>query len=430
MASKVLVVGGGGREHALAWRLHQDGDVEVLCAPGNAGAEAFARTVPASPADVPAVVEQAKLEQVDLVVVGPEAPLVAGLVDALEGVGISAFGPRKAAARLEGSKVAAKEFMQRHGVPTAAFRVFDDADAAEAHVRSLGRPCVVKADGLAAGKGVVVAGGAEEAAAAIDRIMRQRAFGDAGARVVVEERLEGQEVSYHVVCDGQRHVALAPAQDHKRALEGDRGPNTGGMGAYSPPPVVTPEVERRILDGVVAPTLRGMASEGTPYRGALFIGLMVADGEPRVLEYNVRFGDPEAECLMARWDGPILPLLEGAARGDLSAVSPRWKAPCSLCVVLASAGYPGPYEKGKPITGLDEAAAVEGVTVFHAGTRRDGDRYVTAGGRVLAVTAAGATLDEAADRAYAAADRIRFEGKHLRRDIGWRARGGAEHGSP
>ncbi|MFW6023202.1 MAG: phosphoribosylamine--glycine ligase [Myxococcota bacterium] len=427
MATKVLVVGSGAREHALAWRLHRDGDVEVLCAPGNAGATEVARSVPASPEDVPAIVQHAKAEKVDLVVVGPEAPLVAGLVDAVEAAGIAAFGPRKDAAVLEGSKVASKEFMRRHGVPTADFRVFEDAAEAEAHVRALARPCVVKADGLAAGKGVVVARDAHEAAAAVTRIMRDRAFGDAGARVVVEDCLVGEEVSYHVVCDGERCVALAPAQDHKRIFDGDRGPNTGGMGAYSPPPVVTPQVERMVLDRVVTPTLRGMAEEGTPYRGALFIGLMIVDGEPQVLEYNVRFGDPEAECLMTRWKGPALALFEGAARGDLSGVSPAWEAPCSLCVVLASAGYPGPYEKGKPITGLREAAEVDGVTVFHAGTRWDGDRYVTAGGRVLAVTAVGESIDQAAERAYAAAGRIEFEGKQLRRDIGWRARlpGGA-----
>jgi phosphoribosylamine---glycine ligase len=426
MTTKVLVVGGGAREHALLWRLHRDGDVEVLCAPGNAGAEPFARSVPASPVDVPAVVEQARAEAVDLVVVGPEAPLVAGLVDALEGAGIAAFGPRKSAARLEGSKVASKEFMRRHGIPTADFAVFDGVASAEAHVRALGRPCVVKADGLAAGKGVVVADDADGAAQAIHRIMGERAFGDAGARVVVEDRLEGEEVSYHVVADGERYVALASAQDHKRALEGDRGPNTGGMGAYSPPPVVTPAVEDAILKRVVEPTLAGMAAEGNPYRGALFVGLMIQHGEPRVLEYNVRFGDPEAECLMTRWKGPALPLFLGAARGDLRGVAPAWEAPASLCVVLASAGYPGDYAKGKPITGVEAAEAVEGVTVFHAGTRREGDRLVTAGGRVLTVTAVGDDLDQAAERAYAAADRIHFEGKQLRRDIGWRARAGRE----
>jgi phosphoribosylamine---glycine ligase len=422
MTTKVLVVGGGGREHALLWRLHRDGDVALLCAPGNAGAEAYARPVPERPDDVPALVKRAQDEGVDLVVAGPEAPLVAGLVDALAQAGIPAFGPSTEAARLEGSKVVSKDFMRRHGIPTADYAVFEDAAAAEAHVRARGR-CVVKADGLAAGKGVVVASDADEAAAAVNHIMRDRAFGEAGARVLVEDCLEGEEVSYHVVADGERYVALAPAQDHKRALEGDRGPNTGGMGAYSPPPIVTPGVERQILERVVEPTLAGMAAEGTPYRGALFVGLMIVDGEPQVLEYNVRFGDPEAECLMARWKGPALPLFMGAARGDLTGVTPAWEAPCALCVVLASAGYPGNYEKGKPIRGLEQAAEVPGVTVFHAGTRRDGDAIVTNGGRVLTVTAVGATLDEAADRAYAAADRIDFEGKQLRRDIGWRARG-------
>ncbi|HJL30593.1 MAG TPA: phosphoribosylamine--glycine ligase, partial [Polyangiaceae bacterium LLY-WYZ-15_(1-7)] len=373
--------------------------------------------------DVAGQVELARTLHVDLVVVGPEAPLVEGLVDALGEVGIAAFGPSREAARLEGSKIFAKELMDRHGVPTAGFAVFDDADAAEAYVREAKRPLVVKADGLAAGKGVTVAKDADEAADAIHRIMRDRQFGEAGARVLIEECLVGQEVSYHVVCDGERYVALAPAQDHKRALEGDEGPNTGGMGAYSPPPVVTPELEAAIQKRVVEPTLAGMKAEGVPFRGALFVGLMIVEGEPFVLEYNVRFGDPETECLMTRWGGSALPLFFGSARGDLSGVETRWHAPASLCVVLASGGYPGAYEKGKPIEGLAEAGALEEVVVFHAGTRREGDQVLTNGGRVLTVTATGADLREAAMRAYAAVDRIAFEGAHVRRDIGWRALG-------
>jgi phosphoribosylamine--glycine ligase len=269
---------------------------------------------------------------------------------------------------------------------------------------------------------VVVAGDVDEGVEAIDRIMRRREFGDAGARVVIEEKLEGEEVSYHVVSDGTRWVALAPAQDHKRAYDGDRGPNTGGMGAYSPPPIVDAAMERKILERVVAPTLRGMAADGVPFRGALFVGLMIVDGEPQALEYNVRFGDPECEAMMTRWRGDVVPLLDGAARFDLDGLAPAWDAPCSLCVVLASGGYPGTYETGKTITGLDRAARVEGVTVFHAGTARDGDRVVSAGGRVLTVTAIGDSIDQAAERAYRAADLIDLEGKHLRRDIGWRAR--------
>lgn len=419
---RVMIIGSGAREHALAWRLARDSRVdEVVCAPGNAGTATVARNLDVG-TDVASLVRAAIAEKIDLVVVGPEAPLVDGAVDAFEEAGIRAFGPSRFAARLEGSKVFAKELMARHGIPTAGFRVFEDADEADAYLREVGRPMVVKADGLAAGKGVIVAGDLDEGLVAVDQIMRQRAFGSAGDRVVIEEQLRGEEVSYHVVSDGARYVALAPAQDHKRAYDGDRGPNTGGMGAYSPPPIVDAAMEKKILERVVEPTLAGMAEEAQPFRGALFVGLMIVDGEPQVLEYNVRFGDPECEAMMARWKGDILPLLDGSARGDLAGVAPSWEAPCSLCVVLASGGYPGAYDKGKVITGLDEAAAIEGVTVFHAGTARDGDRFVTAGGRVLTVTAAGDTLDQAAERAYRAADRIAFEGKHLRRDIGWRAR--------
>jgi phosphoribosylamine---glycine ligase len=420
--SKVLVIGSGAREHALALRISRDPGVEVHAAPGNGGMAAIGTIHGVDVSDPGSIVALAQSIGAGLVVVGPEAPLVAGAVDALREAGIEAFGPSAAAARLEGSKIFSKEFMARHGIPTAGFRVFDDADEAEAFVREAGRPLVVKADGLAAGKGVTVAKDADEAAEAIDRIMRRREFGGAGARVLVEETLVGEEVSYHVVSDGVRYIAMAPAQDHKRALDGDRGPNTGGMGAYSPPPVVTPEIEEVILRDVVEPTLEGMRAEGAEFRGALFVGLMIVDGKPLVLEYNVRFGDPECEALMLRWKGEILPLFRGVARGDLSGVTPAWEAPCALCVVLAAGGYPGAYENGKRIEGLDAAGEVEGVTVFHAGTRKDGDAYLTAGGRVLTVTAIGDDIDQAAERAYEAASRISFEGMHMRRDIGHRAR--------
>jgi phosphoribosylamine--glycine ligase len=419
---RVLIVGGGAREHALAWRLSQDEGVEVIGAPGNAGIAAIGRTVPIDPTDADQVVELAKRESADLVVVGPEAPLVAGVVDALRTHGIDAFGPDREAAQLEGSKIFSKEFMARHGIPTAGFAIFDDPDAAARYIEEAKRPLVVKADGLAAGKGVIVAADAAEAIAGVDLIMRKRAFGDAGARVLIEECLVGQEVSYHVVSDGERFIRLAPAQDHKRAFDGDAGPNTGGMGAYSPPPVVTAEVEKKIIERVIEPTLRGMAAEGRPFRGALFVGLMIVDGEPMVLEYNTRFGDPECQTLMTRWKGSVMPLIRGSARGDFGSLTLEWEAPASLCVVLASGGYPGSYEKGKLITGLSDAGAVPHVTVFHAGTTLDGDAVVTSGGRVLSVTATGETIDEAAERAYAAADKIHFEGKQLRRDIGWRAR--------
>jgi phosphoribosylamine--glycine ligase len=418
---KVLVIGSGAREHALAWKLSQSPDVAALfCLPGNAGTAQLAENLPGSVDDLAAIVRVAQERAIDLVVVGPEDPLVRGLADLLRDAGILTFGPDKVAAQLEGSKAFSKELMQEASVPTAAFRVFDDADQAEAYVRAAKRPLVVKADGLAAGKGVVVAKDTDEAVEAIRVIMRERAFGLAGDLVVIEETLRGQEVSYHVVCDGSRCVALAPAQDHKRVGDGDTGPNTGGMGAYSPPPVVTPEVEHKILTRVVQPTLEAMSKRGTPFRGVLFVGLMIDQGEPYVLEYNVRFGDPETEVLMARWDGDVLPLLLGSARGDLSGVSTRWAHPSALCVVMASGGYPGSFEKGRAITGLDQAG--EGAVVFHAGTARKGDQVVSAGGRVLAVTAVGSDIDEAAARAYAAVERIEFEGAHYRRDIGHHAR--------
>jgi phosphoribosylamine--glycine ligase len=422
---KILIVGSGAREHALAWKLLESPRVrEVIVAPGNAGIAGIARCVSIAADDVAALVELARREGVDLVIVGPEAPLVVGLTDALRAVGIAAFGPSREAARLEGSKAFAKEIMREAGVPTAGFAVFDDADAAEAYVRGAGRPLVVKADGLCAGKGVVVAKDTDEALEAVRAMMRERIHGDAGARVVIEECLVGPEVSYHVVSDGARYVPLAAAQDHKRLLEGDLGPNTGGMGAYSPPPVVTAEIEQAILTRVVEPVLATMRARGTPFSGALFVGVMVVEGAPQVLEFNVRFGDPETEVLMARWKGDVLGLFESSAHGDLTGVVPAWGAPHALAVVLAAHGYPASPRKGDRIEGLEAVADEPGVVAFHAGTRasKDGSAVETAGGRVLTVTATGSTLDEAAVRAYRACDRIRFEGKQLRRDIGWQAR--------
>ncbi|MEY4510637.1 MAG: hypothetical protein RLZZ450_2759 [Pseudomonadota bacterium] len=418
---RVLVVGSGAREHALAWKLKRSPQVKALfCLPGNAGTASVATNLPGSANDLDGIVSAAQAHTIDFVVVGPEDPLVLGLVDRLRSVGIAAFGPDKVGAQLEGSKAFSKQLMAEAGVPTAAFQIFTDADQAEAYVRAAGRPLVVKADGLAAGKGVVVARDADEASAAIDQIMRKRVFGDAGATVVVEETLRGQEVSYHVVSDGERYVALAPAQDHKRVGDGDQGPNTGGMGAYSPPPVVTPEVEQKILARVVEPTLAALKKRGTPFRGALFVGLMIEDGEPSVLEFNTRFGDPETEVILARWKGDLLPLLLGSAQGDLRGVEASWSAPCALCVVIASGGYPASYEKGVRIQGLSTAG--QEAIVFHAGTRNDDGQVVTAGGRVLAITATGQTVDEAAARAYTVAQQIHFEGAHYRRDIGHHAR--------
>ncbi|MET0286797.1 MAG: phosphoribosylamine--glycine ligase [Polyangiales bacterium] len=419
---KVLVVGSGAREHALTWKLRRSPSVkQVFCLPGNAGTRAIATNLPGNVNDLDGVLQAVKANGVDFVVVGPEEPLVNGLVDWLREAGVLAFGPDRQGAQLEGSKSFSKELMAEAGVPTAAFKVFEDAEQAEAYVRGAGRPLVVKADGLAAGKGVVVAKDADEAVQAIDLIMRKKAFG--GTKVVIEETLRGQEVSYHVVSDGERYVALAPAQDHKRVGDGDQGPNTGGMGAYSPPPVVTAEVEQKILSKVIEPTLNTLKKRGTPFRGTLFVGLMIEDGEPSVLEFNTRFGDPETEVLMARWDGDILPLLLGSAKGDLSGVETKWAAPCALCVVMASGGYPGAYDKDKRIQGLERAGAE--AVVFHAGTRMEGKDVVTSGGRVLAVTATGHSIDEAAARAYAVANQIHFEGAQYRRDIGHHARSAA-----
>jgi len=418
---KILVVGSGAREHALAWKLsHSPLVSRVLCLPGNAGTTSFAENLAGRADDLARIVAAAREHEVGLVVVGPEDPLVAGVVDLLREAGIPAFGPDKAAAQLEGSKAFSKELMREAGVPTASFEVFTDADDAENYLRAQNRALVVKADGLAAGKGVVVAKDADEAIEAVRSMMRERAFGEAGAKVVIEELLKGQEVSYHVVCDGERYLALAPAQDHKRIGDGDQGPNTGGMGAYSPPPVVTPEVEQKIRMRVVEPTLATMRKRGTPFRGVLFVGLMIDDGEPHVLEYNVRFGDPETEVLVARLGGDLLPLLLGAARGDLRDVEVRWAAPCALCVVVASEGYPGAYEKGRPILGLDHAG--QEAIVFHAGTTHSNGRVVTSGGRVLAVTATGQTVDEAAARAYAVTSQLHFQGAQYRNDIGHNAR--------
>jgi phosphoribosylamine--glycine ligase len=422
---RVLVLGSGGREHALVWAIARSPLVdEVLCAPGSDGIAADARVLAIDPGDARALIEAVKREGVSLVVVGPETLLAAGIADRLREAGIAVFGPSAEAARLESSKHFAKAFMARHHIPTASFAAFTSADEAEAHVRALGGPCVVKADGLAAGKGVTVCAGAEDALLAIGEIMRERRFGDSGAEVVIEERLEGVEASYYALCDGERFVPLSHAQDHKRALDGDAGENTGGMGAYSPAGPIDARLEREILEKIVRPTLDGMRAEGRPFRGALFVGLMIDAGVPRVIEFNARFGDPETQALLFRLESDIVPLLVGAAEGRLPADCPpvRLGDP-AVCVVMASEGYPRMHASGREITGLDALANLPDAKVFHSGTRRQGRRWLAEGGRVLGVTARGATLEAARARAYALAGSIRFEGAHYRRDIGARALG-------
>jgi phosphoribosylamine--glycine ligase len=393
----------------------------LYAAPGNPGVARVATCVPVRADDVTAVVDLAERERIDLTVVGPEAPLALGLVDALEARGRPAFGPSGAAAALESSKAFAKSLFARHGIPTARFETFDDPRAARAFVGELGGRAVVKADGLAAGKGAVVCADAGEAARAIGDMLERRVFGDAGARVVIEEYLEGEEVSVFALTDGRTVCPLASAQDHKAVFDGDRGPNTGGMGAYSPAPVLDPALGEEVVRTVLEPTVRGMSAEGRPYRGVLYAGLMLTPAGPRVLEYNVRFGDPECQVLMLRLVDDLLPLCQAVAEGGGLPPAVDWRPEAAVCVVLASGGYPGEYPTGFPIDGIERAEGHPDVTVFHAGTVwRDG-RLRTAGGRVLGVTALGGDIPAAVAAAYAAAAEIRFEGMHYRRDIGYRA---------
>ena len=418
---RILVVGGGGREHALCWAIAGSPLCDKLyCAPGNAGIAQDAECVAIGAEDVDALVAFAKDNAIDLVVVGPEAPLVLGLVDRLEAEGIKAFGPRANAAMLEGSKGFMKDLCARHNIPTAAYGRFTDAEAAKAYIREQGAPIVVKADGLAAGKGVTVAQSVEEALAAVDEAMTDNAFGEAGAELVVEEFLEGEELSFFVLTDGTNALPLAGAQDHKAVGEGDTGPNTGGMGAYSPAPSLTPELEELVIETIVMPTVHGMAADGAPYVGVLYAGLMLTKDGPKLLEYNVRFGDPECQVLMMRLRSDIVPALIASCDGVLKTFDLRWSDDAAMTVVLAANGYPGSYEKGSEIRGLDAAEAT-GAMVFHAGTKADGDRVLANGGRVLNVTATGTTIAEAQKNAYAAVDAIDWPGGFCRRDIGWRA---------
>lgn len=417
----ILLLGSGGREHALAWKIAGSTLLTKLwCAPGNAGIAREAECVALDVADHPAVIAFCKANAVDLVVVGPEAPLAAGIVDDLNAAGIKAFGPGRAAARLEGSKGFTKDLCKANNIPTAAYERFTDATAAKAYVRAQGAPIVIKADGLAAGKGVVVAMTLDEALGAID-MMFEGSFGAAGAEVVVEEFMTGEEASFFVLCDGDNALPLASAQDHKRAFDGDNGPNTGGMGAYSPAPVMTDAMTKRVMDEIIYPTLRAMKAMGAPYKGVLFAGLMITEQGPKLIEYNVRFGDPETQVLMLRMMSDIVPALLASADGELAHFDLRWFTDSALTVVMAANGYPGDYTKGSVIAGLDDAGRVEGVEIFHAGTTADGDRVLANGGRVLNVTAMGASVTEAQARAYQAVDAIKWPEGFCRRDIGWQA---------
>jgi len=417
----ILLLGSGGREHALAWKMAASPLTDrLVCAPGNAGIAREAECVALDLADHAAVIAYCRGNGIDFVVVGPETPLCAGVVDDLEAAGIKAFGPSCAAARLEGSKGFTKDLCRSAGIPTATYERFRSADKAKTYARAQRAPLVVKADGLAAGKGVIVAETIAEAEAAID-MMLGGGLGEAGAELVIEEFLAGEEASFFALCDGETALPMASAQDHKRAFDGDKGPNTGGMGAYSPAPIVDATMSDRVMAEIVLPTLRAMKAMGAPYKGVLYAGLMIGPDGPKLIEYNVRFGDPETQVLMPRLISDLVPALLASRDGVLKSFDLRWRPDAALTVVMAARGYPGPYARGSVIAGLDEAAAVEGVEIFHAGTKQDGGRIVSDGGRVLDVTALGATVGEARTRAYAAVSCIRWPEGFYRHDIGWRA---------
>ncbi|MCY4382272.1 MAG: phosphoribosylamine--glycine ligase [Nitrospinae bacterium] len=420
---KVIIIGGGGREHTLAWKLSQSPDVEeVVCAPGNAGTARVGRNAPVSAEDIANLLSLAKEEKPGLVVVGPEAPLALGLVDELEALGIPAFGPSAEAARIEASKAFSKALMDEAGIPTAAYGVFEDAGAAKDFVSERGGAWAVKADGLAAGKGVLLCPDVPSTHAAISQIMEERAFGEAGDKCVVEEFLEGEEASFLAFADGETALPMASAQDHKAIGEGDTGPNTGGMGAYSPAPVLSGVLEERALETVIKPAIRAMARRGTPYKGILYAGLMVQGDELKVLEFNCRFGDPECQPLLTRMEGDLLPILMACVEGRLHETTIRYSQDAAVCVVMAAGGYPDAYRKGDTIHGIEDADAMPGVHVFHAGTAlNDEDAIVTAGGRVIGVTARGMDIRAAIARAYEASDLIYWEDAYLRKDIGAKA---------
>lgn len=419
---KVLVVGGGGREHALCWKIAQSPLVDRLyCAPGNPGIAELAECVHIGADEIDALCDFAQAEQIDLTVVGPEVPLTMGIVDTFQAAGLEIFGPNKAAAQIEGSKGFSKDLMARHNIPTAAYKSFSEHAEAVAYIKQQGAPIVVKADGLAAGKGVIVAMSEEQAIAAVDDIMLDQVFGAAGASVVIEEFMDGEEASFFAFTDGKNILPLASSQDHKRVYDNDGGPNTGGMGAYSPAPVVTDQLYAEIVETVVKPTIAGMAEDGCPYSGILYVGLMIKDGKPRVVEFNARFGDPEAQPLLVRMKEDIVPVLQACARGELTQTSLEWHDKAAVCVVMASGGYPASFEKGLPISGLDAAAQIEDLVVFHAGTAFKDGNIVNSGGRVLGVTGLGSSVKEAIDKAYQGVAMIDWQDAHYRKDIGARA---------
>jgi phosphoribosylamine--glycine ligase len=419
---KVLVVGGGGREHALVWKIKQSPIVaKVYCAPGNAGISEQATLVPIQANDLNGLLDFALKEKINLTVVGPEEPLTRGIVDLFESKGLSIFGARQKAAELEGSKAFAKEMMKKYHLPTASYEVFEDRKKAIDYIRKQGAPIVVKADGLAAGKGVILCKTVEEAIRSVDQMMVEKIFGEAGSRVVIEEYLVGEEASYLAFTDGKSILPLASSQDHKAIFDGDEGPNTGGMGAYSPAPVVTDEVNRRIVEKVLRPIIQGMAEEGRPYKGVIYAGLMIHNGHPRVLEFNARFGDPETQPVLMRMKGDLIPILAACISGNLSRCKIEWENKAAVCVVMASKGYPGAYEKGKAIHGFQETSRMEDVFVFHAGTTLANGKMVTNGGRVLGVTGLGENIPKAIERAYQAVEKISWDGVHYRKDIGKKA---------
>ncbi len=419
----ILIIGSGGREHTLCWKFAQSPRAgEIFCAPGNAGIARHATCVPIKASDLEGLAGFARENEIDITIVGPEAPLAEGIVDLFREQGLTVFGPDRKAAEIEASKVFTKDLLTKYHIPTGSYRVFTDAGAARAFVRDeTGLPVVIKADGLAAGKGVILCFTAQEADEAIDLILEKKAFGEAGDRLLIEEFLQGEEASFMAITDGRNVLPLATSQDHKAVFDNDKGPNTGGMGAYSPAPVVTPELFDRVLDEIMKPVVDAMAREGRPYRGVLYAGLIIKDGQPKVLEFNCRFGDPEAQPILMRMKTDLLDVVEAAIEGRLDQVRLEWDPRASVCVVLASDGYPGRYETGKRIEGLDKVEKMKDVVVFHAGTRREDGRFVTAGGRVLGVTALGETIEDAVKRAYKAVSRIKWDGMHYRRDIGLKA---------